>query len=270
MTCYSRSDPSCSPADFTDPHSFHPAGNTDSPGLWISLGPIWLLASFLHRLAKSNPERVQGLRALIACSSSSVITKRFAANSFDRELVLRLKNAEDLLADTCQSLGVPCRIFRPTMIYGREGSYLDHNLTHIIKFMRLMAFLPVPDNSGLRQPIHATQLAAVILASVNHLVSGRWNSQQSECISLGGDTELSYVSMLRSIQSVLPEKDPARRCRLITVPSRLFYIATAPLMLKSPKAFEAVLRMSSNLSGFTPAHQLSNVEPQTFPVLPLI
>ena len=36
--------------------------------MWISLGPIWLLTSFLHRLAKSHPERVQGLRALIACS----------------------------------------------------------------------------------------------------------------------------------------------------------------------------------------------------------
>ena len=93
------------------------------------------------------------------------------------------------------------------MIYGREDSYLDHNLTHIIKFMRLMAFLPVPDNSSLRQPIHATQLAAVILASVNHFVSGRWN-YSNRCIALGGDTELSYVSMLRSIQSVLPEKDP--------------------------------------------------------------
>jgi hypothetical protein len=40
-------------------------------------------------------------------------------------------------------------------------------------------------------------------------------------------------------------------------------------LLPSPKAFEAVLRMGANLSGFTPAHQLLGREPQPFPVLPL-
>jgi hypothetical protein len=38
---------------------------------------------------------------------------------------------------------------------------------------------------------------------------------------------------------------------------------------RSPKAFEAILRMGSNFSGYTPAHQLLGREPQPFPVLPL-
>jgi len=41
------------------------------------------------------------------------------------------------------------------------------------------------------------------------------------------------------------------------------------MLLHSPKAFEAVLRMGANLADFTPAHQLLGTDPQTFPVLPL-
>ena len=75
--------------------------------------------------------------------------------------------------------------------------------------------------------------------------------------------------MLRALQQSLPHSDPARCCRLLSVPNRLFFAAAAPLLLSSPKAFEAVLRMSSDLSGFTPAHELLKAKPQSFPVLPL-
>ena len=94
--------------------------------------------------------------------------------------------------------------------------------------------------------------------------------QLPERIALGGDSELSYTAMLRALQHALPLTDPVRRCRLLPLPNRFFYAAAAPLILQSPKAFEAVLRMSSDLSGFTPAHHLLNAEPQPFPVLPLI
>ncbi len=270
LVAYSRRAPSCLPADFTDPDAFHPGGVPNSPALWISFGPIWLLSPFMDRLARAYPERLQGLRALIACSSSSAITKRFAANRFDRELVVRLTTAEDQLLATCRRLQLPCRIFRPTLIYGRVGSYVDRNLSRIIQLMRWLPLLPVPEHTGLRQPIHATQLAAVACESVRQFASGGWNPQLSERIALGGDSELSYAVMLRALQQALPHKDPARRCRLLSLPNRFFYAAAAPLLLQSPKAFEAVLRMSSDLSGFTPAHQLLNAEPQPFPVLPLI
>ena len=46
----------------------------------------------------------------------------------------------------------------------------------------------------------------------------------------------------------------------------LFPLSCLP---RSPKAFEVMLRMSSNLSGFTSAHQLLCHEPKPFPVLPL-
>ena len=75
--------------------------------------------------------------------------------------------------------------------------------------------------------------------------------------------------MISALQQAQPVDDLARRCRLLPIPNRLFFSLAAPLLLRSPKAFEAVLRMGSNLSGFTPAHQLLGREPQPFPVLPL-
>ena len=106
LHAYSRRS-AVTPADFTNPATFLPAGNPGAPALWISFGPIWLLAPFLEELALEHPERLAGLRGLIACSSSSAITKRFAANRFDRELVARLSDAEEQLLAICRRLQVP-------------------------------------------------------------------------------------------------------------------------------------------------------------------
>ena len=266
---YSRRDPSLLPADFSEPGAFRPGGDPSAPSLWLSFGPIWLLAPFLEKLALEHPERLQSLRGLIACSSSSVITKRFSANRFDRELVARLTTAEDQLLATCHHLDIPCRILRPTLIYGRVGPYADRNLTCLIRLMRRLPFFPLPADTGLRQPIHASQLASVVFDLVHQFTTTGWDSLEPQRIAFGGDSELCYADMLSALQQCLPQKDPARRCSLLSLPNRLFYAAASPLMLYSPKTFEAVLRMGADLSGFTPVHELLKVKPQPFPVLPL-
>lgn len=267
---YSRRDPSLLPADFSNPDAFHPGGHPDVQGLWISFAPIWLLGPFLERLALQHADRLQRMCGVIACSSSSTITKRFAANRFDRELVARLITAEDQVISTCRLLELPCLILRPTLIYGRVGSYADSNLSRLISLMRRLPLLPVPAHTGLRQPIHASQLAAVVVELVRQFTSSGWHPQLPQRITLGGDNELSYADMLRTLQQSLPQTDPARRCRVLSLPTRLFYAAASPLLLHSPKTFEAVLRMGADLSGFTPAHELLNAKPQPFPVLPLL
>ena len=258
-------------ADFGAPADFYFAGKASASGpiLLISFAPIWLLAPFLEHLAINFPDRLRDLSGLIACSSSSAFTKLFAVNNFDRELVARLTGAEEQLLATCHRLGVSCHILQPSLIYGKVGAYGDRNLSRLLQLIRRVPFLPMPSETGLRQPIHASQVAAVALRLALLLKSGR-DSALPERISIGGDISLSYAEMIRDLQLAQPQGDPARRCRLLPIPNRLFFFLAAPLLLRSPKAFEAVLRMGADLSGFTPAHQLLGCEPQPFPVLPLV
>ena len=252
-------------ADFNDPGSFIPGGEPHSPSFWISFGPIWLFAPFLDHLARVYPQRLKCLRGVIACSSSSVITKRFASNRFDRELVARLTSAEDQVLATCRDLHLPSLILRPTLIYGRVGPYVDQNLSRLIGLMRttICRFLC----TLLRQPIHASQLAAVMELVRQFTISG-WDPYLNVLLSVV-TVNFATPPCCRHCSSLFPKRI-RHRCRLLSLPTRLFYTAAFPLLLQSPKAFEAVLRMGSDLSGFTPAHELLKVKPQPFPVLPLL
>jgi len=257
--------------DLASPAGFAVAGNlltSDTSAFVISFAPIWLFADFIYKLSFENPHSFSGVCGVVACSSSSAVTKRFAFNQSDRRLVSRIVDAEDLLLAVCRRHSIPCHVLRPTMIYGGVGVGSDRNLSRLLWLMRRLPFLPLPAESGLRQPVNAFQLADVSLFLVHQLRLG-FGEAFDQCICLGGDTTLSYLDMVRLLQQAQPADDPARRCRLLPIPNRLFFSLAAPLLLRSPKTFEAVLRMGANLSGFTPAHQLLSREPQPFPVLPL-
>lgn len=259
-------------ANFEDPGSFLPAGSLDDPSLWISFAPVWLLAPFFENLMNQYPDQLGDLRGLIACSSSSALTKRFASNNFDRDLVARLLSAENQLVEACRRLRITCCILRPTLIYGQVGSFEDRNISRLLDIMRRLPVLPIPAQTGLRQPIHCSQLAAVAFKQAHSLSHSTLRDQHNHAISqiqlltLGGDQELTYSEMLRALQVAQPEDDRARRCLLFPIPNRLFFSAMLPLMIYSPKAFESVLRLGADLAGFTPSHELLGQHPQSFPI----
>jgi hypothetical protein len=145
------------------------------------------------------------------------------------------------------------------------GPYQDSNLSRLLQLLRRLPLVPLPAHTGLRQPIHARQLAAVVFSLVRQLSAAGWDPALPARIPLGGDVQLSYRAMLQALQQAQPPGDPACRCRLLPIPNRLFLLLAAPLLLRSPKAFEAVLRMGADLAGFLPAHQLLADPPQPFP-----
>jgi hypothetical protein len=75
--------------------------------------------------------------------------------------------------------------------------------------------------------------------------------------------------MIRALQQAQPDNHPARRCHLWPIPNRWFFFLASPLLLRSPKAFEALLRKGANLSGFTSAHKLLGAKAKPFSVLTL-
>lgn len=258
-------------ADLSDPDNFIPPLLPRlEPSVWVSFAPIWLFAPFLERIRICNPDALKGVTGVIACSSSSAITKRFASNRYDRDLSLNLLSFENLLLETCRNLSIPGHVVQPTLIYGRVGKYRDRNLSKLLQLLHCFPVLPLPAETGLRQPIHASQLAAAFIHIAELITLPSSTTCIPERIALGGDTTLSYVDMIRSLKQTYPLKHPIRRSLLLFFPNRLFFLFVSPLMLCSPKLFEAVFRMGSNLSGFTPVHQFLGSEPHPFPVHPLV
>jgi hypothetical protein len=236
-------------------------------GILVSFGPIWLLSSFLADLHKNRPEHLHDLDGVVACSSSSFLTKRFAFNQFDKDLATRLYNAHSLLKNVCNALAIPCHIVAPTLVYGRVNGFTDKNLSKIIGLMKKVPFILLPRTTGQRQPIHAIQLARVMKQQTDKIILGEGESNNSDIIVVGGDETLTYEGMIVQLKHSLSANDPAQKCRLIKIPNRLFYLLSLPILLWNPKQFEALLRIQSNLSGFQRSHEILVTTPQQFPVL---
>ena len=132
--------------------------------------------------------------------------------------------------------------------------------------MKKFPFLILPKLTGLRQPIHAFQLANVILKYVNNSFSTNKNKSLNSTITIGGDTTLSYLEMIQAIQKKLPVKHPGKKCKLISIPNKLFISLIFPTIWFSPKLFDSILRINANLSGFTPAHKILETLPEAFPI----
>lgn len=233
-----------------------------APQLWISFAPIWLLAPLLSSLHRAHPEVLSPLRGVVACSSSSVITKRFATNRFDRDLVARLVHSQNQLLLTCRQLEIPARILAPTLIHGRTVSHRDQNVEVLRQLLCRLPLLLLPAHTGLRQPIAAVDLAAVALDQARRLGAGE---EDSALLPLGGDETLTYRQLLERIQA---GDRQAARCRLISLPTSLFQFLATPLLLLSPKTFEALQRLSADLAGFTPASTLLGRAPRPFQPAP--
>ena len=197
-------------ADLLKPELFQPIGDYDLPSIWISFAPIWLFSCFFEYISVHNPACLRAVKGLIVCSSSSVVTKRFAVNQYDRELFARLSTSETLLLNVCQNLDISCTILQPALIYGKAGSLGDRNLSSLVWLMGVTPVLPVPSHSGLRQPIHVSQLAAVTMKLAHRMFVEEVVSVPHR-LPLGGDVTISYLDMMRELQLALPPNHPDRR-----------------------------------------------------------
>jgi nucleoside-diphosphate-sugar epimerase len=118
-----------------------------------------LLADALPRLF--NPS----LQRIVVFSSTSVITKQDTEVETEREMIARLADAERRIVAACEQHNVGWTILRPTLIYA-EGR--DVNITPLSRLIRRFGFMPLVGGApGLRQPVHAEDLAIGALAAAN-------------------------------------------------------------------------------------------------------
>lgn len=240
--------------DLTDPSSF----NSEvllSPFFIYSFSPLWLFAPFIRNLFSLYPRHFDNLKGVIACSSTSVETKRFSSNLFDKQLFSSLECAENDLLYFCNQHQYSLTILRPTLIHGNSISFSDNNFSVIKKILRILPFVCLPYPSGLRQPIHHSQLALVCRHLFAHIVKDQTYPFATKIISLGGDDILSFHDMIKHIQFSSDSNDKIK-CRVLFLPYRFFLFLLSPLLIVSPKYFDALARLNSDLSGFTKSSSL--------------
>jgi nucleoside-diphosphate-sugar epimerase len=92
-----------------------------------------------------------------------VFSKVDSSDEAERAEIADLINAEREIIASCTGAGVEWTILRPTLIY-MEGR--DKNITEIAKLIKRIGFMPLYGAaSGLRQPVHAEDVAVGAIAA---------------------------------------------------------------------------------------------------------
>lgn len=155
----------------------------------VSFGPLLALGEWLSGQTEAPAPR------LIATSSMSAVTKRDSVVADEVEIASRLRQGEDEVVRQCERLGIGWTLFRPTLIYGVG---LDKSLTPLARRALRWRMFPIPSARGLRQPVHADDLAqAVVRALAVPEARGR-------VFEFGGGERLSAESMFRRVRDSLP------------------------------------------------------------------
>jgi nucleoside-diphosphate-sugar epimerase len=155
----------------------------------ISFGPLQGLATWLAQASVADAPRV------IATSSMSAETKRDSSVPAERALARQLRDGEAALAAACERHGCAWTVLRPTLVY---GAGLDKSLTPIARRAMRLRLFPLPAGRGLRQPVHADDIAQAVLAALEcPAAAGR-------VLPIGGGERLHSGEMFARVRRSLP------------------------------------------------------------------
>lgn len=197
-------------ADLADPHL---EDGLPAVATVFSLSPIWLLPAALPAL------KAKGMTRLVAFSSTSRFTKQDSDVAEERVVAESLTESEAVVERFCASQGVAWTILRPTLIYdeGRDG-----NVSRLAGLIRRFGVLPLSGSGeGLRQPVHAEDLAIGALAAATAPAA------ENRAYDLVGGETVTYHQMATRVFEGM-----RRRPVVFSLPPALF-----ALMLKAASPF---------------------------------
>lgn len=208
-------------ADLAGPAAFPPL-----PPVGIATVPLWLVPPHLDALVAA------GLRRLVAFSTTSIFGKTETRSARERRQIAAVLAAEAALAQA----GIGVTLLRPALIYGAGR---DGGVTAAARFIARFGCYPLSGPAlGLRQPVHAGDLAAAALAVADR------PDLAGQAFNLGGGETLPYREMIGRVFDAL-----GRRRRFLQVPG-LPWIAAAYGRLGGPATLtaDAVRRMNRDLA----------------------
>lgn len=179
---------------------------------WLCVAPIWVLPDYFKLL------EAHGVRRVVALSSTSRFTKVGSGDTAENAVVAKLIESEARVQAWADNRGIEWVVLRPTLIYGLGR---DKNISVMTRFIRRFGFFPLLGLAqGLRQPIHAEDVASACLAALQ--VPGAAN----RAYNISGGETLAYRDMVARVFEAL-----GRPVRLVTVPLWTFRLAAAILRL---------------------------------------
>ena len=134
--------------------------------------------------------------------------------------------------------------------------------TYLIK---KFPFCIIPSQTGYRQPIHFSQLSELTYLLLEKLNKHNSRDKINQILEVGGDEEITYSDLLKRL-SIVASNHKNKRCKVITIPNKLFYVLFFPLLIFKPKIFEALYRMQSDLSGFPKYSDYAGKSSDKFPI----
>ena len=153
----------------------------------VSFGPLQPFARWLAAAAPAGAPRI------VATSSMSAQSKAASQVPAERAIARQLLDGEAELAAACTRLGCAWTVLRPTLIYGAGR---DKSLTPIARRAVRTRIFPRPAGRGLRQPVHADDIAQAAIAAIEH--------PANRVLMLGGGERLSAAEMFARVQRSLP------------------------------------------------------------------
>jgi nucleoside-diphosphate-sugar epimerase len=159
-----------------------------------------------------------GARRIVVLSSTSRFTKVDSGDTAEHAVVAKLIDGETRLQAWAQSRSIEWVILRPTLIYGLGR---DKNITEISRFIRRFGVFPLFGKAkGLRQPIHAADVAIACLSALQSPFAA------NHAYNISGGQVLTYREMVLRIFAALE-----RRPYVLTVPLLGFRLAVSVLRL---------------------------------------
>lgn len=150
-----------------------------------------------------------GARKVVALSSTSRFTKDHSPDSEEQLLAKRIADAKAKVQHWAKQQNIEWIILRPTLIYGLGQ---DRNITEIIRLIRRFGFFPLFGAArGLRQPVHAEDVASACIAALQEPAAA------NRAFNISGAETLSYRDMVTRIFIAL-----GRRTRVLSVPLWIF------------------------------------------------
>ncbi len=213
----------------------------------FSLIPVVALPALLKRITGGN--------RLIALSSSAFFFKAQSPDPKERKSAFAIARAEKKVELLCQDRKAPWTVFRSTLIYDPGH---DRNITAIAAFAKRYKFFPVVyPGKGLRQPIHADDVAQVMVAVSNDART------HNRFFDLPGNETLTYHEMVSRIFRFLGQR-PVILYLPLSLARALFYVWQKLTGMQYSNA--SLERMNQALTlDPEPLQQLLNIRYKRFP-----